>query len=297
MNKLILVGAIILGGGVVSAITGAIVSGEPLMPMARVEDYEAADPYIEDIALIDDIELDLSNRSINVFTHESATVELHYYVADHDRIDVELIGTTLRMTSDVDPFVHMWGWAMFRNPEIFMVEVFLPTTSTLDFSARTSNGAINIGDIGSIGALSLHSFNGAIKLESVLECQKLTGETSNGRLELEGVVALDEITLRTSNGRIVYSDVSAPSIYSRTSNGKITVTNLVTDDLELISSNGDIEATLPGTLAQYRVNMETTNGSYYLNGSKVTTNAYNTGLTNKIRLATSNGDVRLVFLG
>jgi hypothetical protein len=297
MNKLILVGAIILGGGLASAVTGSIISGEPMMPMARIEDYEAADPHVEEIALVEQLELDLSNRSINVFTHEAATVELHYYVADHDRIDVELVGTTLRMTSDVDPFVHMWGWAMFRNPEIFMVEVYIPTASTLDLSARTSNGVISLTDIGSIGNLSLHSSNGAIKLDAVLECQTLTGETSNGRLELDDVTALEEITLRTSNGRIVYDDVSAPEIYSRTSNGNIVVTNLVTNDLELISSNGDIEATLPGTLANYRVNMETTNGNYYLNGSKVSTNAYNTSLSNKIRLATSNGDIRLVFLG
>lgn len=297
MNKLILVGAIILGGGIVSSISGSIISQEPLFPVARLEDYEAAEPYVGDASLIETIEFELDNRSIQIYTHEENTITMTYYVAPHDRINVNVVGTTLRMTNDVDPFINMFGWGIFRNPEIFLVEVYLPTTTDIDISARTSNGGITIRDITSIGNLTLRSSNGAIKLEAVLECEALVGETSNGRLELNGVTSIGDISMRTSNGRIVFSDVIAPKVFSRTSNGKVVVSNVVTNDLELISSNGDIEASVPGTLSSYRVDMSTTNGSYYLNGEKVVTNAYNTHLTNKIRLATSNGNIRLVFVG
>jgi hypothetical protein len=296
MNKVIIIGAIILTGGLISATAGSIIAEERMIPGAHIDDYQKADTFIVDSNDVDDLDLDLRNRSINIYTHELSTIEIDYYTAPHDRITSQHVGSTVQLIGEIDPFVNIWGFSFLRHPEIFIVEVYIPSTSTIDINALTSNGGISLVDVTTIGDVNLRSSNGALTLSSIDEVSSLYGETSNGRIELTDVISLTSINMRTSNGRINLTRVNSPLLLTRTSNGKITANNIISADLELSSSNGNVEVSVVGTLEMFRVNMSTTNGNLYLNDVKVVTNAYNTTLEQKIRLTTSNGDIRLNFV-
>jgi|GEM_PF-3020834 len=66
-------------------------------------------------------------------------------------------------------------------------------------------------------------------------------------------------------------------------------------DIDFHTSNGGINLTVVGSFDSYRVTMATSNGKYYLDGVQVAVNSYHTNLPHQIKLATSNGDVRLAF--
>ncbi len=296
MSKLIIIGSVFLVGGLGSAITGSIISQEKLIPVTQVSDYTLSDPYEIDISLIDTLSLSLKNRGINIHTHAEDSIILQYYEAEHDRIVLNVGNRELSVINETDPFFSLmfFPWN-FATSEIFLFDITIPTTSTLSIDGHTSNGAITITDITSIADIELSSSNGGITLTNIAEASFIELDTSNGAVKLSGVTASDAIEIDTSNGRITFDNVSSPLIDGHTSNGKIITTDLTTAKLDLSSSNGDITVSMNGNFTDYRINMSTTNGKYYLNGSRVIETSYHTNLENFVRLITSNGNVSLTF--
>jgi DUF4097 and DUF4098 domain-containing protein YvlB len=119
--------------------------------------------------------------------------------------------------------------------------------------------------------------------------------TSNGALYVNNVTTTSNITLDTSNGRIDIDGLTALRVEATTSNGNVICANISTDNLIARTSNGGINIDFDGAFADYYLKMSTVNGSYYLNGDKVTQNAYHDSLLLKIDCQTSNGNIHVSF--
>ena len=299
MNRTIIIGAIIFGIGAVSATTGSIISGERLLPIATIEDYEAATPYSEDGTLIQEIALDLDNRSIEIYATDDDTVKLDYYVSSYDRIALSLQAGVLSVVSSSDPYIFFGGIGFFLNQaEVFKVSLGVPASSSLELIGGSSNGRIDISGLQSIEKIGLTTSNGDITINEVDTIEWLDLETSNGQIVMADITVTNEINVDSSNGRLHFFSVTCPYIDGETSNGRIWTERLSVSNLQLETSNGEISANVIGFLADYRVNMSTSNGRYFLDGERVSTNSYNTlisHISNSIRLMPSTGDVKLSF--
>ncbi len=298
MNKLLIIGALITGLGATSAIAGSAISGEKLLPITTAADYVEATPYVASIADVSAISLSLANRRIIIATHEEPTIEIRYFEAPRDLIDVTLLGGQLTVINEVAMSMHMWGIGfIFESRPIFTVAVTIPRTSSLNIEAETMNGSLEADDFATIGTLDLRTSNGPINVGAITQSAAITLRTLNGRIELIDAVSAGPVDLVTNNGVVVLTNVVAPEISGRASNGPIEASGVTTDDIELQTSNGNVDLELTGQLADYHVTMTTINGSYYIDDVKVSVNSYNTNMTSRVDLRTSNGNINLNFRG
>jgi hypothetical protein len=294
MNKLIIIGVALFGLGAASAITGSVISGERLLPIATRADYELADPYVKDVDNVTSLVMMLKNRQINIYPTDGNNIELSYYESEYDRFDISFASGTVTINNEVDPYLFFGGLNFFWGYQtVFTVELGIPESSTFEIEAYTSNGAIESGIFEEMGALKFETSNGAITMETIDTLPSIDLKTSNGQIELSQMNITDSLRVITSNGRINITDVTCPDIEGTTSNGNVLATSITTQSLDLHTSNGEVHAEVIGDMANYRVKMQTSNGHYYLEGERVTTNAYNTHLGAIIDLSTSNGDIKL----
>ncbi len=298
MNKVFIVGCILAVGGLAASITGSLVDGKEFFPVVTAGDYTEATPHVENIVDVDTISLDLSNRSIDIVTADTDTITVAYYEAEHDQIDVTLTSGELIVASQWESWFSFFSWNwIISNPAVLTVTLTVPESSSLSIEATTSNGTVDVDEFLSVSNLDLATSNGAITLDGVGTGSDIDLSSRNGRIEVSDVTVSGTLDIDTSNGRIVLDDIEVPTLSAHTSNGPIEAASITSQDTHLDTSNGNITASFSGQLDDYRVNLATSNGSYYINGTKVTTNAYNTHLTERIRLETSNGTIRLNFLG
>ena len=113
------------------------------------------------------------------------------------------------------------------------VEYTIDVPAGVDVRGSTSNGAIELSDVGEVDV-----------------------QTSNGRIELEDVAG--GVVAQTSNGRIIGRDLDGDGVRASTSNGAIDLELGEPQDVEARTSNGAIDLTVPSD--SYRVITETSNG-------------------------------------
>ena len=294
MNKIIIIGAILAGLGWSAAITGSLISGEKLLPVATREDYAPADQFEQAAAAITAINITLENRRIEFYPTDDETILIDYYESEYDQIDVTVNGGTIIVENETRPYLLFGSFGFLFDTEILTVSVGLPAATSITIDADTANGEIDLASFTEIGALTLKTSNGAININAI-EAPSCEVRTSNGAIVIRDVTLTERLNATTSNGRVELSDVTSPEIDAVTSNGHIDAADIVTQDMHLLTTNGDVDAAIIGSIDDYRVKMQTTNGSYYLNGTKVSVNAYNTNLSDIIDLTTANGNIRLSF--
>ncbi|MFA5235824.1 MAG: DUF4097 family beta strand repeat-containing protein [Bacilli bacterium] len=298
MNKTFIVGCVLAVAGLAASITGSLIDGKEFFPVVTAADYIEATPHVEDIADVDTVNLDLSNRSIDIVTADVDTVTVAYYEAEHDQIDVTLTSGELIVASQWESWFSFFSWNwIITNPAVLRVTLTVPENSSLTIEATTSNGTIDADEFVAVSSLDLTTSNGAITIEGIETGSDVELATRNGRVTVSDVALSGTLDIDTSNGRLVLDNIEVPTLSAHTSNGPIEATRITSQDAHLDTSNGNITASFSGSLDDFRINMATSNGSYYLNGTKVSTNAYNTNLTDRIRLETSNGSIHLSFLG
>jgi hypothetical protein len=298
MNKLFFIGCGLAVVGLAASITGSVIDGKEFFPVITASDYTEAAPHVEDVSNVDTVNLDLGNRSIDIITADTDTITVAYYEAEHDQIDVTLTSGELIVASQWESWFSFFNWNwIISNPAVLTVTLTVPENSSLSILATTSNGSVAVDEFISVSNLNLDTSNGAITLEGVGACSDIDLSSRNGRIEVSDATASGTMDIDTSNGRIVLQDIEVPTLSAHTSNGPIEATRITSQDSHFNTSNGNITASFSGSLDDYRVNMSTSNGFYYIDDEKVTTNAYNTNLTDRIRLETSNGSIHLNFLG
>jgi hypothetical protein len=295
MNKIIKIAIALLILGFVGSVVFTIVSGTSFGEITGTESYE----YIEKTYTKDQFagfDFSLANKSVIILPSETDDIVIKYYESELNWIEIDETGSTLVFDNKTKWYVGMiWGWNWYRSPQYQKLYLYVPLDIVYSYRMDSSNGNFTMSEGINASSIDFLSSNGDMTLTDIQVTGSIHVKSSNGNLTLTNVVSPTSVDARTSNGRIVFSDVSASSILARSSNGRISGTGIDTPSLDAQTSNGLVDVTVSGSQSDYHLTMATSNGSYYLNGTKVTTNSYNTDKTNTVRLVSSNGDVKVRF--
>ncbi len=197
----------------------------------------------------------------------------------------------------------------FLSSEMTRVTLEVPKELAAELDLSTSNAGINISDVNCWGQIRAASSNGGVTLtdvsakaidlktgnarlalERVRSAGTITAVTSNGRAIAQGVESTGPLTLKTSNGAIHAHSVKAPAVSLVTSNGGIEVEGVHAQEITLATSNSSVKGTLPGSIADWDVTSQTSNGKSTLPSRKM-------GGANKLNVRTSNASIKLAFDG
>ncbi|MDD3123950.1 MAG: DUF4097 family beta strand repeat-containing protein [Candidatus Izemoplasmatales bacterium] len=295
MKNLFKIGLAIFIIGIGLVIIFGLVSGEGFSSISPQDtDYTYHEvTYSEDE--FTSMAFTLENKKVTVLPSEDENIKICYYESKHDAITIENDGTTLSILNETEWYFHFFTLNIFSSPVIYQVYIYLPDTFAVDLLVNTDNGAIYVSDHSLFTSLNLESSNGEIHLDNIDTTASIRLDTSNGGLYINNVSTTSSITLDTSNGKVAVDELTALRVDISTSNGNIDCNNITTDNLNVYTSNGSIDIDFQGAFTDYYLKMSTTNGSYYLNGDKVTQNAYHDSLLQKIDCRTSNGNIHINF--
>ena len=296
MFKLLATGAILVAVGLGLTIVGGVISGEGMGMMHGYDNYEMADPYIAEATGIGTIDLTVENRRVIVEPATDDQITITYAESTYDTIDISSAGGVISVTNDVSHWLWFTWPSMMSTSQERTVTVYIPSALAVDLELETENGSLYVSDLPEVTTLDLTSTNGNIDVSNLPGLDALDAVTTNGEISLTNVAVTGTIDLLTANGTIDMDEVSAPTILANTSNGQVLGTGVTADDVTGHSVNGDVELEIHGELSDYYVKLGTVNGSMYIDDVKVTQNAYNTNLPNKLDLSTTNGSVRLNFV-
>jgi len=295
MYKLIKVGLVLIIIGFIASVGFGLVSGASFNSYFGDEDFT----YVEKTYAADDFtgfDFNLANKAVIILPSETGNIDIKYYDSDLNWIEVDETGSELVLQSENEWYSNLVvSFNLISISKYADFYLYIPVTEKYDITIDTANGAVTLDDYLVAGNLYLTTSNGAITLTNVESDGAIDLTTSNGRITLTNVETPDEISADSRNGRIVLENVNALAIDAETSNGSIIGSGLETSNIDAHTSNGNIELSIICSFADYHLRMTTSNGSYYLNDHKVSTNNYNTDKNNELLLDTSNGNIEVNF--
>ena len=278
MRKVIGITVLLIFVGVVLSVVGFLMSdGSDLIIFQKAE-YTLKELSYEQTE-IKDFSIILSNREVVIIPSDTDQIVITYYESEYDWFEVETDGEQLEIINRTKWYIGIsWGLFNIVSDEYTKVEIQLPI-AVIDYEIdiTTSNGTIDLNDLTQLKELKLKS--------------------SNGTIRVNDVHVTDYFKLDTSNGKILVDNVSSDVLMIvHTSNGEINLDNVTTNDIDASTSNGPIEVRIIGQYEDYRVEMDTSNGSNYIDGEERNDSVYNPLQSNEIKLDTSNGSIRLYFI-
>ena len=110
-------------------------------------------------------------------------------------------------------------------------------------------------------------------------------DTTNGVLSALAVTA-DTLSGKTTNGEITLSQSETKDCTLKTTNGEILVAASRADRLRADTTNGDVQVSLLGTLADYKIDGETSRHAF-------AGNQPGNGSGKNVTVRTTNGDIRV----
>ncbi len=290
-----LLGVILLGTGVVGMMigTGKLEIDWPDFQIGSQGKAEYSSyRYTADPNVIEQIELELDDRSVEVVEYEGDEIVLEFYASQYDSIEVKEERTTFigKIETKRGFFFNFDLASLFDNRgyEQKTVLLHLPSSYIGDIDIDTSNGGIILKDIEKLGDVELETSNGPVTVDN-MTLDRLEIKTSNGKVSLGNLFA-DRITAKTSNGVISTLSVRAHETLSlTTSNGGITAAEIDSNDINLKSSNGKITAIITKPQSDFTITCETSNGDSNIESGG---SGYK-----KLNVKTSNADIEVMFEG
>ncbi len=219
-------------------------------------DYKATETFTEEFPVtVDMMEIDIA--SVN------GGIDVSSWSGDSVKFDIEVKargGNTAEAEDNIDDFEIDLNSALsggvqeitlsFPIPNTewtkysVLIDVFVPSDTTADYTLRTTNGGVSLDDITG---------------------ESITIDTTNGGIALSDVEAT-VLNIDTTNGAITGTITTQESIIS-TTNGGIDLTLTKTSGTHVLeTTNGAIDLNLPsGSDVGYKVNLDTSIGSVDVN--------------------------------
>lgn len=277
MRKIIGITLLLLFLGVLFTVIGFLLGDETNFTIIDRPNYTLKELTYE-ASEIYDLDMILDNRDVSIIPSDNNQIVITYYESEYDWFEVETEEEQLTIINRTKWFLGI-SWGIFSlGYDYNKVEIQLPV-SVLEYALdiKTSNGRIDLNDLVQIKELKLIS--------------------SNGTIAVNDVHVSDYFKLDTSNGKILINDISCDALMNiHTSNGEINIDKLRADNLVANTSNGSITVKIVGQYENYRIEMDTSNGTNYIDGEEKNDSVYNPSQTNLINLDTSNGSIRLNFV-
>lgn len=160
---------------------------------------------------------------------------------------------------------------------------------------HTGCGSVSLDGI-EAGCLYVRSACGKVRFEGGRITHTADIRTSNGRIDTDNVTC-QRLAASTGNGKVSGSEICAETYSGRTSNSQIFVSKIEAGEISLLTSNGSVTAAVCGSSSDYAAEVHTSNGSVYVQGNKYTGRVYNPAARRKIHAKTSNGKIKIDFVG
>lgn len=264
------------------------------------------------------IELTETNCAVEVLPSADQTIRIEYDVTRWITVSVSCVDDRLVYTAK--EIFHVFHFDLIaRKP----ARLYLPADYLPNLEIRTGNAKLSVADV-SFDTAELRTGNAAINL-CHLTANKLIGKTSNAAVHAEHITAnllklttsngamntahctADRLELKTSNsasrtehctantldattsnGKNVAEHITAATLSLTSANGAVSLKNATASDITLHTSNASIIATLPGSIADYRIESKTVNGKSSLPTHKAKGER-------SLVAVTSNGKIDVVF--
>jgi len=239
-----------------------------IMPAAKVITGEK----IYNPAEIESISIESATCDINVVPCGDNQIHISYEYRSSKEPIFELSNKRLAFETDylfadiIQRFKT--GFFSWSSSDGF-ITIHLPETVYCDLELNTTNGNI-----------TLEGFASSNK-NSIIEC-----DTTNGDISLTNISA-GSIEIDLTNGDITLLNVSAETLSADGVNTDILFDKLTVFDISFDSTNGDIKGSINGSINDYKISVDTTNGNTNIPGKK--TGKYS------VEADTTNGDIAISF--
>ena len=259
------------------------------------------------------VHISLENSNIQVLDSVDDTIKIVYFEREANTYTYSAEECFLQLTEHSRFSLFSCQGFNFRTET---AKLYLPVGWEGMLKIEATNGSLKLENRIGLKRLAMYSTNGTIVLTNADVSEYVDLDTTNGSIEVNGVKASRYIKMETTNGSIEIDDVeTAEYISAETTNGKIDCTKVVSEELEFDTTNGDIDVNnatfknlkadttnsgihviIRGIQEDFNIEMNTVNGSVYLNGEKVSKGTISTGKEKDITLITTNGSVKLNFV-
>lgn len=259
------------------------------------------------------INISLLNSNIQVLDSVDNTIKIVYFEREGNTYTYSAEGGFLQLVERSSFSLFSCRGFNFR-PET--AKLYLPidwegvlkiesTNGSLKLENRTglkrltmesTNGSIILSNVEVVEYVELDITNGSLEVKRVNAGEYVTAETTNGTVRVDNVEAAEYVTAKTTNGEIKATNLVSEKLEIATTNGEITVNNATFNRIKVHTTNSSINVTIKGTKEDYSIEMDTVNGSVYLNDEKISKGTISTGKEKEITLTTTNGSVKLKFI-
>lgn len=235
-------------------------------------------------------------------TRSGTEFSLRYYESEIYTYDIGLEEGTLRFHEKQN------GWKQFLRMftgfkrSKLTTELVIPENFAGELDITCANGDLSL-DGGAFDSLSMRTTNGGVSLAN-LTAKRVTAKSTNGTITLQNVRG-EEVSMDTTNGVLSALAVTADTLSGKTTNGEITLSQSETKDctlkttngeilvaasradrLRADTTNGDVQISLLGTLADYKIDGETSRHAF-------AGNQPGNGSGKSVTVRTTNGDIRV----
>lgn len=270
---LVVSGAGICAVGVICGGSKNVTLGRNGLKIGAGEDFHYES---EKLDKINEIDMDVSNLKVVI-----APSEGDYYKVVCDAYNVH-----------EEPQIEIKeGVLTVKQKDDFMLFNF-----DFSFDFRPSTITVYVPNDNDFKNITVKSSNSAVRFEQAVNVDYANIDTSNGVIYIEKMTCNERLNVKTSNGAIDCDGTFNGDVTLKTSNGAIDITGKYAKGVEAKSSNGRISAMIEGRRKDYDLELDTSNGSIRIDGSKVDDDYYENNKSDcEIYLKSSNGSIEVDF--
>lgn len=301
MKKLTIIGAIILGLGLITAFIGFALCDFNIDKLDR--NGELIKKEVKYDSYANKIKVDLKDADIVIKKSDDDSLAFNYY--ENKKIKYELSNTKeeISLTQKIN---ITWFDKIFNlYTKKITVTFYIPNSFKGELKVTDKNGDIEIYD-SYANNINLTTDNGSIKLENT-NSSNINLTTKNGNVKADNIEVKNEaifksisgeisvnnikasnLSLETKSGSTKLNNISSSYLNVNTLNGRINFSDLsVSVEAKLKSSNGSINGSILGDYEDYIVKASTKNGESNLTNK-------NSGKISLI-IETLNGNISVSF--
>ena len=254
--KAVIAGAVIFGVGVVILLVTGLATG---FKFDDGGNWEMKSYTCEQ--QVNTVKLDFSADALEVMFYDGDEIKVEYPERKNITTQCSVHDGTLTVSSEVHFRVRIWWFN-----KIPTTKIYIPKSMQLNYKIEVDAGALNFGEGGSYGNVSIRLNAGAINM---------------------GDVTCGDFRLELNAGAINFSKLVCDKFDSDVSAGALNVKSLQCDDVKLDVSAGSAKLGIVGAKSDYTIHVDKSAGSCNVSSQS--------GGSKRLRVDISAGSVSINF--
>jgi len=237
------------------------------------EDYEFIEESGEE--KVEVVNLNLIANNVNIYYSEDETYNVSYYSSENDRIVFSFYKGILSLEGKRKLRFGFINKINIKSQVEKQVNIYLPK----DFSGIVK------GEIAS-GKLTIDDLN----------IEKVAFEITSGSIFVNNT-KIKEGKIATVSGNINIEKSQIDNLKGNTTSGNININDITSDTIKIDTTSGNVTINVIGNKEDYKLDVNVTSGSIYLDGLKIANQILNENKNKLIELKITSGKGRINFSG